>query len=570
MNPGSTLYVGTTNLVPGNATVRYASASAQQADILPRLTHVFSNLLFIRAEQGWVQVQGYTPDLFNCNYLAFKNAGDDKWYYAFVVLVEYVNESTARIDFQLDLMQTYMFDYARTAQFVAREHVNDDTIGANLTDEPVSTGELKALHVWKSMHDFTGQPFPLDEFTAFAFAANDENGNDANPGVLDGTPTGVGVFYSPLPIDEDGKMYTDGLGTWLHQMNSEGKSDSIVGIVLYPMWLCQDLGTTADETMNQLFDATGNSSYVSQTHYFSPTRTTDIDGYVPHNNKLFTYPYTFLRATNLNGQYADWRYELFTPSATGSFTLTVSGTIAQDGEVFMAPFNYNGVQGSNWGEKIGMGGLIQVPWANDAFTSYAAQNKASIALSLVGAAISLIPAGRVAATAVKAGLMAASGAASGTSIAGATAFGARVALDAGTRAAAGTGAGASLMAASQTVAGLLDQTRVPDKQQGQASGAALNGIQSKGFWLMQMGCRAEFARIADQYFDMFGYAVNEVKVPNETGRANWNYVETQNCSFHGSVPATYMKQINAMYDTGITFWHSMEAIGNYGLDNSIV
>ena len=36
-----------------------------------------------------------------------------------------------------------------------------------------------------------------------------------------------------------------------------------------------------------------------------------IDGYVPKNNKLFTYPYCFLYVTNLMGNSATYKYEYF-------------------------------------------------------------------------------------------------------------------------------------------------------------------------------------------------------------------------------------------------------------------
>ena len=82
--------------------------------------------------------------------------------------------------------------------------------------------------------------------------------------------------------------------------------------------------------------------------------------------------------------------------------------------------------------------------------------------------------------------------------------------------------------------------------------------------------RRQIAEMIDDYFDMYGYATNRIKVPNETGRASWNYVETADACFTGDVPAPYMREINAMYDAGITFWHDLSYVGDYNRDNSIV
>lgn len=41
-----------------------------------------------------------------------------------------------------------------------------------------------------------------------------------------------------------------------------------------------------------------------------------------------------------------------------------------------------------------------------------------------------------------------------------------------------------------------------------------------------MSIKQEYARVIDNFFNMYGYKVNDVKIPNITGRLNWNYVKT--------------------------------------------
>ena len=74
----------------------------------------------------------------------------------------------------------------------------------------------------------------------------------------------------------------------------------------------------------------------------------------------------------------------------------------------------------------------------------------------------------------------------------------------------------------------------------------------------------------------FGYATNKIKVPNQTGRQNWNYVEIAAGEAIGystgaiSVPSESMNIINKAYQKGITIFHNIDNIGEFGLTNPIV
>ena len=87
--------------------------------------------------------------------------------------------------------------------------------------------------------------------------------------------------------------------------------------------------------------------------------------------------------------------------------------------------------------------------------------------------------------------------------------------------------------------------------------------------LRKYTCRAEFAKMCDDYLSAFGYNVSEFKHPNLTGRASWNYVKTIGMQLHGKIPSDAMQSLQNMFDRGITLWHTWD-VGNYGLDNSIV
>ena len=70
----------------------------------------------------------------------------------------------------------------------------------------------------------------------------------------------------------------------------------------------------------------------------------------------------------------------------------------------------------------------------------------------------------------------------------------------------------------------------------------------------------------DDFFDMYGYQVNTVKVPEMDSRESWNYVRTENVVIKGSLPVDSMDRIKRMFNDGIRFWHG-DIVGNYSLSN---
>ena len=69
---------------------------------------------------------------------------------------------------------------------------------------------------------------------------------------------------------------------------------------------------------------------------------------------------------------------------------------------------------------------------------------------------------------------------------------------------------------------------------------------------------------------MFGYKVNTLKVPNITGRQNWNYVKTLGCNVIGDVPQSDLQEIKGMFNRGITIWHNPSTFMDYSQNNAIV
>ena len=111
----------------------------------------------------------------------------------------------------------------------------------------------------------------------------------------------------------------------------------------------------------------------------------------------------------------------------------------------------------------------------------------------------------------------------------------------------------------------------PLTAKGNTNGGDINTCSNRnGFSFYKMSIKQEYAKIIDDFFSMYGYKVNEVKVPNITGRTNWNYIKTVNCNLLGDIPQNDMQKLKDMFNKGITLWHNASTFLDYSQNNAIV
>lgn len=69
---------------------------------------------------------------------------NDKWFYAFITKMEYVNTNMTRIEIITDVWQTWQFDIEFKESFIEREMINvsDDIPGSNLLPEGLETRSI--------------------------------------------------------------------------------------------------------------------------------------------------------------------------------------------------------------------------------------------------------------------------------------------------------------------------------------------------------------------------------------------------------------------------------------------
>lgn len=480
-------------------TIYFAYVANQTSYFSGKTKYTFTAQSYQRVQKGTLRIGRKADDLCDCNYLMFQNtAYGNKWFYAFVTGVEYVNNETSEVSFEIDVMQTWHFDYDVKMSFVEREMSVTDKIGDNLVPENLEIGD----YIYKDL----GLTSLFNLYQIVIAATFDENMVDATGGMYGGVFSGLhyNIFSS-----------WQSASSFIAEATEQNKADGIVSIFMLPVAFTSDY----QSTMPEVFDIERDKHL------------TDIDGYVPKNNKLFTYPYNLLYVTNNEGNVANYAFEYF---GTDKCNFNVSGAMCCTPECMLVPLNYKGVE-KNYNEKLTIGNFPQCAYTVDTFKAWVAQNQNQLALN----AINTI----------------------GTTAAGAAAMYATGGM---------LGKGMTLNGIQQIgslVASVSDKSTLPPHARG-GGGSIINMANKiKGFQFYYAHIRAEFARIIDDYFNAYGYATHRIKVPNRVIRPHWNYVKTVNVSLTGSVPADDMAKLKQIYDNGVTFWRNGNEVGDYSLDN---
>lgn len=598
-----------------NHTIKFASLSAQQTYFsgVNVVKYTLDDQTYQRVERGKMRIEIKAEDLYDCNYLAFQNTSfGNKWFYAFITGVEYVNNVTSEISFEIDVMQTYLFDVTVGECFVEREHVVNDSIGANTIAEPVDCPEAE-------VSDGLNMPF-TNWYIAVNYA----------PSVINQIANAIEVWTTKVGINIQSKIneeeaethpndFTLGILKTVKLMNSivnstadallpnnlgEIREHQFTGMIPYitPTYfddtatgsanqVCQDVQADIDR-MNalggkvlevyQVPEEIVNNSWADSTNFdipdsiFDPTPTysyIDKTGvYTPKNNKLYTSPYTYIKIINKQGGELNLAYEKIQDR---HFTFTSSW---QNGQVscFIENQKY-GMKGTLAGESKD---LCRLQITNFPVCNF---NTTGIISRLVNAINSLSKS-----------LMSSIGVQPSQERMPTPQKPVQERNERGHF--QNTGAYIQQYQQYKQYSALYDEKGGKQdvyntgnmvnnyiSQLGSISNNFIGGITNMrgdssmasndiannnfGYRICIMQITAEYAEIIDNFFERFGYAVKKNKVPNMDTRPHWNYVKTTDAYITGNCPADALSKIISIFNHGITFWKVPSEVGNYSLNN---
>ena len=468
-----------------------------------------------RVNRGVARVGLKAESLYDCNYMMFQNTSfGDKWFYAFITKVEYINNIVSEITFEIDVLQTWYFDYELRDCFVEREHSETDEIGDNILPEPLEVKDYVCRRINRT-HLF-------DHYSAVICTAYNPLDILLHPSVneIEGGKISnlfSGVDYIAVSIENDAGVKE--LLDILDRCTIANKAESIVAIVMMPTNLLANK------------DVDFESVYIRRPLSFT-------DGYEPRNKKLLTFPYNYLGVDCSNDSIV-YRYEYFQGLTALGCRFAINSSLTPDPEVMLTPCEYNvGIidQGSNTGstqlvtnnyvEKLVLKGFPQCAFSIDGFRAWLASQAAPQALGIAASV--------------------------GAGVAGVATANVPAAI-------------AGFANAATATAQMAISANQPDRSRGTIGNSVEVATRTKDFYFKEMQIHPQQARIIDEYFDMYGYATNRVKTPNISARPLWNYTKTKDCMIVGDMPADDIKKICGIFNNGITFWKDPSKVCCYHL-----
>ena len=580
-----------------NHTVLFSSLSAQQTyfESASVVKFTLNNQSYQRVAKGKMRIEEKADDLYDCNYLAFQNTNfGNKWFYAFITSVEYVNNITSEIEFEIDEWQTYQFDISVGQCFVEREHVTDDTIGANTIAEPVDCPEAEVIsrrqipfNSWKVVINFTPSFVNILAQGIYQFTdkvtANIDQAIQTAPSnmFLEGLLNFI-KYMNYIIKSTAQSLFPNNAGDWrenqftgMQPYVSPTITSLNVNTVIADIQRNIDLMNATGGTVNAVYqvpadiddDFRNTSIFEIEPEWFEPIdRFFYIDNrtptyYIPKNNKLFTSPYTYMHVINKQGGEMNLAYEKIQNKHFG-----FQGAW-QNGDVSVVMYNTKyGTKGTDLDSTRFM---CRLPIGNFPVCNYNVNGFFSkLAHSIGGLTRAILSQATYRPTTTT------------TDVSGSE-----------TTTAQHRQGRKVLSSFKTTKTNEQHATSTTDKPQlqnyvndlGEISNNFIGLIQhingstsvssvdiandQMGYEIHTMEITAEYAEIIDNFFEHFGYAVKKNKVPNMNTRPHWNYVKTGDTYITGNCPQDAIDTIIHTMENGITFWKVPSEVGNYSLNN---
>ena len=541
-------------------TMWFTDVNAQNTFFLNSMYRRLSDYSYQRKDIGVIRVEGDIATLFDVNYLRFKNTSfENKWFYAFVTRVEYINNAVCNLYYTIDVIQTYMFDWQLQQCLIERQHSTTDVAGDNLVPEGLELGDyISNLNstLW----------LPLGYSVMISLGCSDVQYQQYSQLVtrsyrsyrMNGMYCGISYFII------DGVNATE-LLPFLDRLQSDNAIDSIASITMIPV----EMGFTSD---------------VPYSYDYSVSKVTALDGYTPVNKKLLTYPYCYLDVYNDQTEHQELRYELF---STSNCDFKLYCMVASTPEAIMYAKNYNKAT-INPDNSLSISGFPQMSYYNDSYKAWQALNYDQMAVSReIAAQQNVFNQQGIAIDQRQLGTQ--------TALSGVSAIGGLVGSvltgnvlggvnsimqGVGAVTNASYGAQRNDLASSRSeydeysviLRQSADESRAKKLANTPHAGSSSIAVctNTKGFWYNKMSIREQYARRIDKYFTMFGYAQNIVGIPNIHARQYFTYIKTTGSCVSGAIPQDDRETIDTIFDRGIRFWTDYTKFEDYTVTNTIL
>jgi len=571
-----------------------AQSNYFDSKIATKLYEDYNEFKFIRPNYELKVALPYN-DLIDYNYCYFINTlkGKSKRFYAFITGIEYVNSVTTKLFLQVDVMQTFMFDYSLLECYVDREHQDRfKKIGTKVV--PVYNKQIENLE-YGTDYKVVKADFITDKATSnkyfneyiYVFVSSTEplmDKTDYTTPTRIGLSTGVYVYMSIVNNNRwyDGAVFN--VNTPAHNdfymsldsiLEKFGDNPSVVSIQILPYnpfefetveFIDNILGyNIIPKAFYQIYRNPDSPVYVmleinyvnitTQKRIINNLKPANFYNLIPASNinskpnidsepKLKTNPYFYFTLGNQQTSPILIKNELL-DNETNNIVYNASvGTINKE-RLYIENYNNDNLGFHN---NIINNSNNELPLRTDAYKQYMSQNKAS---SIAGIALPVLT--------TIAGIMLAPVTGGASAVASAALIG------------GGLVSTASVI--GRDFAKKMDLKQTPDTLKTSGNNIVFDYL-AENFWYnitafeIEEGAKERLFK----YFMHFGYKASEFKVPNTKSRYYYNFIRLLDVNLESDLDQSTQEKIRDIYKNGVTFWHyrdesSFKGIKNYNYEN---
>lgn len=514
-------------------TYYFSDASSQASFFTGKAFATYSAQSYQRSGRNSIKLSGIAENLCMANYMMFRNTSfGSKWFYAFINHVEYINNSTVEIFYEIDVMQTWFVGATLGQCYVERMHISkseDDALSnaACFTPEPFDASQMLL------------QPLGEIKWTDYSYLVFHKASGQGQ--IINGIYSGVDITQCSSAAEVNAVL-----------ADYEDTPEDVVQILMFPTELVNIGGSVPGQ-------------------FITINKPSTLAGHTPRNKKLLNYPFNICEISTNVEQPIELRFEYIgaNPATTSSFNVYAIGNIVGNGEVVIgldfagAGTPYQGAH-TNWNHTTAIASFPQCSFTIDGYRAWLAQlNGKQLVREWQETQANLerdLWSNRFGFVGEALGLIAGSRGGVGGAIAGAGNI-----LSSGF---AGMNREEQInrqmgLAAEKAQIDIARAKMQPDYGTMVHTQGSTFLIHEAGVFVRQRSLTTKEAERLDNFLDAYGYQVENVITPNISSRSKANFIKTRGCVVNGEMPTEARKAIGDIIDGGITFWKSSATIGDY-------
>lgn len=484
-----------------NNVLKFGNVATQITYMETKIVYTMSNCTYQREGDGeFIRVNKSVDELYNSNYVMFQNTNfSNKWFYAFIDRLEYLNPKVSRVYIKMDSYQSFQFDFTLEKSFIERQTFATDYYNT-LHDTP-STGDL--VSVFEYQKNLVG---------TFIVLFN------SDPTVEDTTSS---VLQYPLINNYSMPCYMAKFSTVSEMSNvvlavsNKGRADRIQACYWTPYisWTGCEFETVPKGDLNIVNDNILFVHTVPQDSLFEDVQV-NIN-YTPTFKKELAYPYAKLEVVDkITGRSIELDLSKFANQMIPTFRIYY--TFTDRAEYKIVPMNYNGVTYSIENSLV-IEPNTELPIFSNTYSKYLKDNKGT---NLINGVMSV------------AGLV-------GSVVSGNVAGG---------------------VSSFANIASIVNADSVARKQPNQVSGIRGDSLEYVNFspciYFRLKVMDSDHMDIARNFWNAYGYPVRKIATYSNTNDT-FNFVKTVGSNIVAdTIPSEYQRELEQMFDNGVTIWNS--------------